>query len=213
MHFYLRNMALSSSNEPLTGLWSNLFLADSCQSSTGTLQGCGVSRELIETLVYFFFQGRLEGIIIYATCATTIDDHHGFLSNVPQKSVIGFPWFSTVCTCRVTQQPAQDISDHQWWFMNSWILVVISGNLSCRKRNESICSLGSSAFCRSGMMLKRLTCKSGSLDCATSCAKTVQLLAPLPPVFLTKLWARWEESSFLGASGAQGGVIRGWHSH
>lgn len=58
-------------------------------------------------------------------------------------------------------------------------------------------SLGASECFRSGMMLNKVTQCLVPLD-LTNCAKTVQLLAPLPPVFLAKLWARWLESSFLG---------------
>ena len=58
-------------------------------------------------------------------------------------------------------------------------------------------SLGASECFRSGMMLNKVTQCLVPLD-LTNCAKTMQLLAPLPPVFLAKLWARRLESSFLG---------------
>lgn len=56
-------------------------------------------------------------------------------------------------------------------------------------------SEGTSGCWRSGRMLRMLTFWA---SVSSSWASTVQLLAPLPPSFRTKLLARWVESSFLG---------------
>ena len=76
-------------------------------------------------------------------------------------------------------------------------------------------SEGTSGCWRSGRMLKMLTFWA---SVSSSWASTVQLLAPLPPSFRTKLLARWVESSFLGTDyfqlvtrGQYHGSFYRWH--